>query len=352
MTFYTLVRSLLRTYSKEQIFLRTSQSLGHAYKEIDVPIIQERDSRIHNDTHLSPQSTQDTNITTNDTKRTKEAITSHHSTQAVSSHTQIPAPSEDSQKFIEVMTYFFGLFGAKSPLPNYILEKFANNQDDNEGFSLFFDFFNNHFLWLLYESATLRNYPRSFSPNLDDRISQILLALLGLHDIKLAKEYLPFAPLILSLRRPKPYIERVLQYNLKLNSKVEIIENIPQQISISSSQKNILGQCNNVLKTNFVLGSTSLSYQNKICIVLHNLTYYEALLFLPTQTKYNKLKESITFLTNNTLSVDVSLHTKYHKKMHLVLGDKTCARLGFGILGDMRYTQPQSHYVWLMSLCE
>ena len=349
MSFYTLVRSLLHTYTREQIFLRTSQSLGHTYKEIDVPIIQERDSRIHNDTHLSPQSTQDTHTTTNNTKHTQKSLESNP-TQALLSHTQ--TPSEDSQKFIEVMTYFFVLLGNQSPLPNYILDKFANNQDDNEGFSLFFDFFNNHFLWLLYESATLRNYPRSFSQTLDDRISQIVLALLGLHDIHLAKEYLPFAPLVLSLRRPKPYIERVLQYNLKLTSKVEIIENIPQQIPILPSQKNILGQCNNTLSKHFVLGSTSLSYQNKICIALHNVSYYEALLFLPTQTKYNKLKESIIFLINNTLSVDVSLHTKYHKKMHLVLGDKTCARLGCSILGDMAHTQPQSHYIWLIPLCE
>lgn len=334
MTFYTLISSLLHTYAREQIFLRSSPILGHAYKEVDATIAQETHSTTHNIKHIKeppPESYP-------------------HSTQAISSHTQALASSEDSQKFIEVMTYFFGLLGNQSPLPNYILDKFANNQDDSEGFSLFFDFFNNHFLWLLYESATLKSYARSFKPNLDDRISQVLLALLGLHDTNLAKEYLPFASLILSLRRPKPYIEQVLQYNLKLTSKVEIIEHIPQQIPIQSSQKNILGRHNNILGKNYVLGSISLSHQNKICIALHDLSYYEALLFLPMQSKYKKLKESITFLTNNTLSVDVSLHTKYHQNMNLTLGNKTCAKLGFAILHNT--SQPQSHYTWHLSLCE
>lgn len=339
MTFYTLLTSLLNTYSKEQIFLRTSQSLGHAYKEIDIPTIQENENNHYNLSH--------------DSNHTKETFYSHsHNEQSLPTYIQTCNSDKDSDKFVEVMTYFFGLFGANSPLPNYILDKFANIQDDHEGFSLFFDFFNNHFLWLLYESAALRNYPRSFRSTLDDRISQILLSLLGLRDTNLAKEYLPFAPLILSLRKPKSYIEQVLQHHLKLHCRVEIIENIPQQIPIIQSQKNILGHYNNILKENFVLGSTSLSHQNKIRIALHNISYYEALLFLPAQEKYNKLKESIIFLTNNTLSVDIALHTKYHKKMHYVLGDNTCAKLGFGILGDMSHTLPQSYYVWLMSLYE
>ena len=232
MTFYTLLTSLLNTYSKEQIFLRTSQSLGHAYKEIDIPTIQENENNHYNLSH--------------DSNHTKETFYSHsHNEQSLPTYIQTCNSDKDSDKFVEVMTYFFGLFGANSPLPN-----------------------------------------------------------------------------------------------------------IPQQIPIIQSQKNILGHYNNILKENFVLGSTSLSHQNKICITLHNISYYEALLFLPAQEKYNKLKESIIFLTNNTLSVDIALHTKYHKKMHYVLGDNTCAKLGFGILGDMSHTLPQSYYVWLMSLCE
>lgn len=354
-TFYTLITSLLRVYSRDQIFLRSSQSLGHAYKEIDMPTLiknteskdQENNGIINNDSSLCMQDVKK-NI-----KYIRQSFKDEfYATQSLSSH-HTSLSSQDSQEFIEVMTYFFGLLGNQSPLPNYILDKFANNQDDNEGFSLFFDFFNNHLLWLLYESVTLRNYPRSFSPALDDRISQILLSLLGLQDVNFAKEYLPFAPLILSLRKPKIYIEQVLQYTLKLNSKVEIVENIPQQIPIIQSQKNSLGRCNNTLSKDFVLGAISLSHQNKIHIVLHDIPYYEALLFLPTQAKYNKLKENIIFFTNNALSVDVIICTKYHKKMHFVLGDKTCAKLGFGILGNIAYmSYQQSHYMWHISLCE
>ncbi len=308
-SFYTLISSLLNTYNKEQIFLRTSQSLGHSYKEIDsIPQILQNEQY-------------------NEIKQDVD--------------------------FIEIITYFFGLLGNQSPLPNYILDKFSKNQDDGVGFSLFFDFFNNHFLWLLYESATLRSYSRSFKSTLDDRISQILFNLLGLQDKNLAKEYFPFAPLILSLRRPKHYIEKVLQHNLKLTSKIEIIENIPQQIPITHSQQNILGKKNNILGINIVLGNITLSYENKILILISDIPYYESLLFLPKQIKYNKLKDNITFLTNNTLSADVKLHIKYHKKMHFIFGDKTSARLGFGILGDIEFMKnKETHYIWYIHLCE
>lgn len=299
-TFYKLVKSLLEQYDKKQIFLRSSKHLGHAYKEVELI-------------------------------------------------TQPNTSNQDSQEIVEVMTYFFGLLGHSSPLPDYILDKFAKNEDDGAGFSLFFDFFNNHLLWLLYESATLRSYPRSFSHTLDDRISTILLKLLGLHNKDLAQEYLHFSPLILSMRKPKAYVEKVLQYNFHLHNKISIIENIPQQIPIDTTQKNALGAKNNKLGSHFVLGSTTFSFQNKILIHIRDIPYQEALNYLPQQAKYNKLKESVAFLTSNEFGADLALDILFNEKMHFVLGDSSCAQLGRGkILG--RVTKP--HHMMKMKLCD
>lgn len=298
-TFYLLLSSLLKKYNKDDIFLRSSQYLGHPYRELN------------NDINAK----------------------------------------NNNQDFIEVVTYFFGLLGSKSPLPNYILDKFSKNQDDDNGFSLFFDFFNNHFLWLLYESITLRSYARSFKYSLDDRVSNIFLQLLGLHNKNTAKEYLPFAPLILSLRKPKLYIEKVLEHNFNLKSKINIIENIPQKIYIDDIQQNSLGLSNNILGKSCILGNTIVSYQNKIAVLINNISYQEALDYLPYQVNFNKLKESITFLTNNEFSIDLILGIQYSIKMHFVLGDKTYAKLGYAkILG--KSTFDSKNYFWRIKLCD
>lgn len=302
-TFYLLISSLLKKYKKEDIFLRSSQYLGHSYKEIDIVNVEKIDNNI------------------------------------------------DNVKSLEIMTYFFGLLGSKSPLPNYILDKFSKNYDDNNGFSLFFDFFNNHFLWLLYESFTTRSYPRSFKHSLDDRISEIFLHLLGIHNKDIAKEYLPFASLVANIRKPKLYIEKVLEHNFNLKSKIHIIENVPQKIFIEYKQQQTLGISNNALGKSFILGSYIVSHQNKINILIDDISYQEALDYLPHQVKFNKLKESIIFLTNNEFSVDMILGIQYSKKMHSVLGDPSYAKLGYAkVLG--KSLLDSKNYFWRIKLCD
>lgn len=294
-TFYRTIKRFLLTHKKHQIFLRTGKSLGHAYREMEV-ISQNNNEAL-------------------DTK------------DSVNNQTSI-----NHENHIEIRANFFGLFGTSSPLPNYILDKFARNEDSGNGFSLFFDFLNNHILWLLYESISLRNYHRSFNDDLNDRISHIFLKILGFSNAENAKEYLAFSPLILSSRRPKPYIEKVLQYNFNLNNRISIIENIPQQIPINKTQQNALGIKNTILGKNFLLGKTICSHQNKILLDIKDLQYYEALTYFPNQTQFDRLKESISFLTNNEFAIDLRLNIKYSPQMNFILGNKANAKLGFGLL--------------------
>lgn len=295
-TFYNTLRKLLQTYTKEQIFLRSSKSLGHAHKEVEVSANKITSTRtdVNSPTH--------------------------------------PKDNIQNNEFIEVMNYFFGLLGNTSPLPNYMLDKIARHEDNGNGFSLLFDFFNNHILWLLYESTSLRNYHRCFQYDLNDRISNILLKILGFNNKESAKEYLSFAPLILSSRKPKYYIQKVLECNFNIHNKISIIENVAQRIHIPKTQQNKLGSTNNILGKNFLLGKTRYSYQNKIMLHIKDLHYQEALKYFPNKTQYNKLKESIAFLTNHEFAIDLCLDIKYHENMNFVLGDNTRAKLGLGLI--------------------
>ena len=297
-TFYRLIKLLLEQHPKEDIFLRNARSLGHPYWEIQ-----------------PPKTTQTANQTTT----------------------------------IEVETNFFGLLGASSQLPSYIIDKLTSNQSNSEEWSLFFDFFNNYLLWLFFDSSSLKNYHRSFHDDFSDKISIMLFSLLGIHDKKIAMQYLRFAPLILSLRKPKYYIQKILQYNFNLKDKLSIVENIPHKIQINNKQKNKLGKRNNILGRNFVLGNTVTSYQSKIGIYIKDITYQEALKYLPNGKNHNDLKESVIFLTDNEFASDLYLSVKYDSRMKFVLGSTTHAKLGWGkILGGIH----KSHYFMRMNLCQ
>lgn len=309
-TFYHTIKRFLLTHKKHQIFLRTGKSLGHAYREIDV--IAQND----NEAHLKATDSIDNeaNLDIKDSTNNQTSLNDQH------------------ENCVEIKANFFGLFGSSSPLSNYILDKFSRNEDSGNGFSLFFDYLNNHVLWLLYESISLRNYHRSFNEDLNDRISLIFLKILGFNNAENAKEYLPFSPLILSSRRPKPYIEKVLQQNFNLNNRISIIENIPQQIPINITQQNILGTQNTILGKNFLLGKTICSHQNKILLNIKDLHYHEALAYFPNQIQFNRLKESISFLTNNEFAIDLRLNIKYSSQMNFILGNLANAKLGFCLL--------------------
>lgn len=296
-SFYKLLSALVKEHKKKDIFLRTNKSLKHPNREIkEVSFFQ-----------------------------------------------------NEQEIALELIVNFMGLHGVSSQLPSYMLDTLSRNEDENKGWSLFFDFFNNYLLWIFFETVSVKNYPRSFNRNFSDAISKILFNILGINDEDIAKKYLSFAPLLLSLRRPKIHIEKVLQSNFNLHNKLSIIENLPHQIFIATSQKNKLGIKNHILGKNVILGDKFLSYQNKIAIFIQNIEYQEAIEYLPNASKHKELKESIMFLTNNEFCVDLYLKINYSHKMSFILGDTSTAKLGWAkILGKTE----KKHIIMYIKLYE
>ncbi|WP_034574623.1 type VI secretion system baseplate subunit TssG [Helicobacter saguini] len=302
-SFYLAYSNLLKKYAKNNIFLRVNNLLGCPNKEID----------------------------------------------------SIKINKNAKQLNIELFINFFGIQGSTSQLPSYMLDKLARNKDDGNSWSLLLDFFNHYLLDLFYEIILRKNYPRSFYSNFNqnildsnkldsiessifkDSISKILFNILGIDNAKMARVYLPFAPLILSLRKPKKYIQKVLETNFNLKNKISILENIPHQIKINKYQQNKLGMRNNVLGGNFIIGKTIISHQTKIAILINNISYQEALKFLPHTKKFQDLKDAVLFLTNNEFAFDLYLKINYSQIMSLKLGSNALnntAKLGYGsVLG-------------------
>ena len=279
-SFHRLLKNLLQNYNKQEIFLRTNKQLKHPNREIE----------------------------------------------------EIKFNQLDNKFLIQVIVNFMGLHGINSHLPSYMLDKLSRNEDNDEGWTLFFDFFNHYILWIFFETINFKNYPRAFQKDFSDFISNILFSMLGITDKNTAKKYLPFSPLLLSLRRPKHYIKRVLQSNFNLQGKLSIIENIPHRILIAKSQRNKLGIINHILGKNFILGNKFLSHQNKIAILIQDIEHQEAIEYLPKKEKHVDLKNSVMFLTNNEFCVDLYIKINYSDKLLFILGDQSVAKLGWGKL--------------------
>lgn len=287
-SFYQTYGELLQYFKQDEVFLRTNNLLGCPHKEID-------------------------SIRINDNRE---------------------------KLFVELFVNFLGLQGASSQLPSYMLDKLARNNDGSEGWSLLFDFFNHYILRIFYDIVALKSYPRSFKSDFEDKISQILFHILGIRDKKVAKTYLPFSPIILSLRKPKSYIEKVLEINFNLKGKISIIENVAHHIPIHPQQQNRLGYSNNILGRGFLVGKSVISYQTKIAILIQDISYHEALKFFPTSQRFRDLREAVLFLTHYEFALDLHLRINHSEIMSIKLGANALnntAKIGLGgILGKER----------------
>lgn len=279
-SFFSCIQMLLKRYKREEIFLRTNSHINFPNREIEKII--------------------------------------------------------ESKNWCEVFVNFMGLQGSSSDLPSYILDLLAKNDDGDEGWSLYFDFFNNHILWLFYDVIAQKNYAKAIRADFKDRISKILFALLGFRGgSESVRTYLRFSPLIINSVRSKKYIENILQEAFGLQDKLKIIENIPHKTPIAQNQQNKLGKINSRLGINFMLGKTSLTYQTKIGILIEDLQYQEALEFFPVGRNYQILKEIIEFLTKNEFAIDLYLKIKFSHQMLFKLGGGV--KLGWGsTLGEKK----------------
>ena len=292
-TLYSITKKALKKYPKKSIIFKSQTALSHPKKEIE----------------------------------------------------NIKLVKNGDDKFLEIMTNFLGVYNVSSLLPSYLLDKFAQSKD--ESWRDFFDFFNNYILWILFEIHSLKGYPKSFNYNLSDKISNMFLNILGINNKSIAKAYLPFAPLIISHRKPKIQIEQILMHNFNLKDKLFIKENTAQSLVIPKTQRTYLGFKNSTLKKSFILGKKIVSHQSKITIYIKDIEYSRASKFFPKGDSFKKLKESIVFLTNGEFSVDICLDINYSDSMAFRLDKQS--RLGFSTIFKKEH---KKSYKMRFILCE
>ncbi len=88
-------------------------------------------------------------------------------------------PGDELRRGYEVTTTFLGLTGSVSPLPPYIAEEVAQEQDESTPMRDFLDLFHHRLLSLLYRGWTKHDLPNAWRADGTDPWSSRLLALLG-----------------------------------------------------------------------------------------------------------------------------------------------------------------------------
>jgi type VI secretion system protein ImpH len=88
-------------------------------------------------------------------------------------------PLSPTRRVFEIMTTFLGLTGTVSPLPAYMVEEVALEDEDVAARREFLDIFHHRALSLFYRLLVKLDLPREFRSDLADPWSQRVLALLG-----------------------------------------------------------------------------------------------------------------------------------------------------------------------------
>jgi type VI secretion system protein ImpH len=88
-------------------------------------------------------------------------------------------PRGERGALVEIVTSFLGLSGAVSPLPPYLPEEIAQEDEEAPRRREFLDLFHHRFLSLFYRARARGDYPNTYRSDQADAWSERLLSLLG-----------------------------------------------------------------------------------------------------------------------------------------------------------------------------
>lgn len=213
---------------------------------------------------------------------------------------------------VMVETSFFGLAGANSPLPGFIIEQLIDS--DNSGLKRpFLDFFNNRMITLIYRMWRKYRYYARFKPGAEDPFSQQLFALIGVADPHLRGEtkvnwgkMLAYSGMLAGRSRSPQVVAGIIAHCFDLEN-VSIRQWEKRKIDIDPSQRCALGGQNCELGVNTLTGTTAFDCNGKFAICIGGLSRSRFCDFLPTGKDYPALKNLVEFILREQLSYELEL---------------------------------------------
>ena len=180
----------------------------------------------------------------------------------------------DDERLV-LQTNFFGLTGAQSPLPGFILQQLA--EEDPGGFKRpFLDFFNNRLINLVYRVWRKYRYYVRFQAGAQDQFSSQLFSLVGLGDADLRGEtpinwckMLAYAGTLAGRSRSPQVVSGIIAHCFDLQD-VSIRQWVRRKVQIEPHQQCCLGKQNGELGINSMLGSSVIDCNGKFVICIKN----------------------------------------------------------------------------------
>jgi len=239
--------------------------------------------------------------------------------------TDVSSLSIKNENTIQLQTNFFGLSGSQSPLPGYILEQVANENEFSVR-RLFFDFFNNRLLNLTYRIWRKYRYYVRFQKEAQDKFSSQLFSLVGLADPDMRGEtpinwckMLAYSGALASRSRSPQVVAGILSHCFDLDD-VSIQEWVKRRVLIQSEQKIQLGIKNSEIGRSTVIGDSVLDVKGKFIIQIKSLSREQFSDFLPQGKEFLSLCRLMEFIMREQMSYDLELELNKGEAPSLVLG--------------------------------
>lgn len=228
------------------------------------------------------------------------------------SPSDVNALQQGEDERLVMLTNFFGLSGAQSPLPGFIIEQLVNEEPGGIK-QPFMDFFNNRLINLVYRIWRKYRYYVRFQPDAQDTFSAQLFALVGLGDPDLRGEtpinwckMLAYAGTLAGRSRSPQVVAGIIAHCFDLED-VQIRQWVRRKVNIDPSQQLSLGRQNGELGMNTMLGESVMDCNGKFAICIGKLSRERFADFLPSGKEYQPLCKLVEFILREQMAYDLEL---------------------------------------------
>lgn len=231
---------------------------------------------------------------------------------------------------VEIVTAFLGLTGSVSPLPPYVAEEIAQEDEDAPRRREFLDLFHHRFLSLFYRARARGDIPNTYRSDQSDPWSVRVLALAGRDGPARAERWrlLRWAPLLVERNVTPGALEVAIQDVLadrvgEIGVSIETF--VGAWADIDPDDRNRLGTACSSLGRDLVLGRRILDRAGKFRIVLGPLSREDLARVSADREALRRVADAVTELAGGPLEYEVVLWLSKDAAPHLELG---AARLG------------------------
>ncbi|WP_318466712.1 type VI secretion system baseplate subunit TssG [Photobacterium leiognathi] len=240
-----------------------------------------------------------------------------------------------------IETNFFGLNGAQSPLPGFLLEQIATESETGTRRD-FLDFFNNRLLALVYRIWRKYRYYIRFKGDASDSFSSQLFAFVGLADTDLRGEtainwgkMLSYAGTLAGKSRSPQIVAGIIAHCFDLRH-VSIRQWEERTVLIPYDQRMCLGMACSELGENTIIGSTVRDCTGKFVVEIKELTQTRFNDFLPSGKEYEPFCKLVEFILRDQMAFDLELELNAEEVPLFKLRKESTLSLGWSsFLGEV-----------------